>query len=67
MDAVERGVEAVDHQLQERVTPAEIEAARAVLLALADIKVQSGDRNRKEATGPAIPSLQPDLPGAGPG
>jgi len=38
MDAVERGVEAVDHQLQERVTPAEIEAARAVLLALADIK-----------------------------
>ena len=33
-----RGVEAVDRQLRERVTPAQIEAARAVLLALTDIK-----------------------------
>ena len=38
VDAVVRGVEAVDRQLRERVTPAEIEAARAVLLALTDIK-----------------------------
>ena len=38
VDAVVRGVETVDRQLRERVTPAQIEAARAVLLALTDIK-----------------------------
>jgi DNA-binding MarR family transcriptional regulator len=38
VDAVLRGVQAVDDQLQERVTPGEIEATRAVLLALTDIK-----------------------------
>ena len=38
VDAVVRGVETVDRQLRERVPPAQIEAARAVLLALTEIK-----------------------------
>ncbi len=38
VDAVLRGVEAVDLQLQERVSPEQIEAMRATLLALTEIK-----------------------------
>ena len=41
VDAVMRGVEAVDLQLQERVTPEQIEAMRSVLLSLAEIKSAS--------------------------
>jgi DNA-binding MarR family transcriptional regulator len=40
-DAVRRGVEAVDLQLHERVSPGQIDALRSVLLALADIKTAS--------------------------
>jgi DNA-binding MarR family transcriptional regulator len=38
VDAVVEGVEAVDRQLRERATPQQIEDARAVLVALADIQ-----------------------------
>ena len=41
VDAVLRGVEAVDLQLQERVSPEQIEAMRSVLLSLAEIKSAS--------------------------
>jgi DNA-binding MarR family transcriptional regulator len=39
--AVLRGVEAVDRQLQERVSPEQVEAMRSALLALTDIKSAS--------------------------
>jgi DNA-binding MarR family transcriptional regulator len=38
VEAVFRGVEAVDHQLEERVSPEQVEAMRSVLLALTEIK-----------------------------
>ena len=38
VDAVVRGVDAVDRQLEERVSPDQIKAARSVLLALTEIK-----------------------------
>jgi DNA-binding MarR family transcriptional regulator len=41
VDAVLRGVEAVDLQLQERVSPEQIEAMRSVLLSLGEIKSAS--------------------------
>jgi len=41
VDAVLRGIEAVDLQLQERVSPEQIEAMRSVLLSLAEIKSAS--------------------------
>ncbi len=41
VDAVLRGVEAVDIQLQERVSPEQIEAMRSVLVSLAEIKSAS--------------------------
>ncbi len=41
VDAVSRGVEAVDLQLQERVSPEQIEAMRSVLLSLTEIKSAS--------------------------
>jgi DNA-binding MarR family transcriptional regulator len=41
VDAVSRGVEAVDLQLQERVSPEQIEAMRSVLFSLAEIKSAS--------------------------
>jgi DNA-binding MarR family transcriptional regulator len=52
VDAVYRGVEAVDVQLQERVSPEQIEAMRVVLHTLADIKstsVASGAARRRTA------------------
>ncbi len=41
VDAVLRGVEAVDVQLQERVSPEQIEAMRSVLVSLAEIRSAS--------------------------
>jgi DNA-binding MarR family transcriptional regulator/catechol 2,3-dioxygenase-like lactoylglutathione lyase family enzyme len=50
VDAVRQGVEAIDRQLQERVSPEQIGAMRAVLVALAEIKTSAGatgtDRRR---------------------
>lgn len=41
VDAVSHGIEAVDFQLQERVSPEQIEAMRSVLLSLTEIKSAS--------------------------
>jgi len=41
LDAIMRGVEAVDVQLQERVSPEQIEAMRSVLASLTEIKTAS--------------------------
>ena len=41
MAAVERGTEAIDAQLAERVSPAGVEAMRAGLMALAEIKAET--------------------------
>lgn len=52
VDAVLRGVEAVDLQLHERVSPEQVGAMRSVLLALADIKsasVTTGAGRRRPA------------------
>jgi DNA-binding MarR family transcriptional regulator len=52
VDAVLRGVEAVDHQLHQRVSPEQVDAMRSALLALADIKsasVTTGAGRRRPA------------------
>jgi hypothetical protein len=52
VEAVWRGVEAVDLQLHERVSAEQVDAMRSALLALADIKttdVESGARIRRPA------------------
>ena len=67
VDAVSRGVQAVDEQLQEKVSPEQIEAMRSVLVALTDIKSTSLETGagRKRPTR-QLRAIQPDLPGAGP-
>jgi DNA-binding MarR family transcriptional regulator/uncharacterized glyoxalase superfamily protein PhnB len=41
VDAAARGVDEVDHQLEERLSPEQIEAMRSGLIALADIKTEA--------------------------
>ena len=68
VEAVQRGIAAVDLQLRERLPAAQIDGMRAALLALADIKsagISTGAGKRRPAC--SVPSVQPDLPGAGPG
>jgi DNA-binding MarR family transcriptional regulator len=61
--AVVRGVDAVDAQLLERVSPEQVDAMRAGLLALAHINSECGQRGGDAQAGPSVPCLQPHLPG----
>ena len=69
--AVWRGTEAIDSQLAARVSIEAVEAMRSGLMALADIKAEATASGagvpRSSRRLPAIPAVQPDLPGPGPG
>ena len=68
VEAVWRGTEAIDRELEARVPEGTVEAMRAGLMALADIKAETTAAGSVPAAArPQLPTVQSDLPGRGRG
>ncbi|MGH2718408.1 MAG: MarR family transcriptional regulator [Actinomycetota bacterium] len=62
VEAVGRGVEAVDRQLAERVAPEQVEAMRAALLALTEIRSNDLEQGRGRKRSRQLRSFSPIFP-----